>query len=250
MNNTDLFDGYAKAYTTGRPDYARKLIDHMYDTCGISKDSTIADIGSGTGKFAKHLIDRGSEVYCVEPGSDMRQTAEKELSQFANFHSVAGDAENTTLEDNSVDFITTAQAFHWFDVEKFQKECKRILRPDGKVFLIWNIRDEEDPVNSSMLEINRKYCPDFHGFGGGIKRDDPRIQKFFDNRYERIAFDHPLFLDKDTFIARCLSGSYSLKEGDENFDEYLSEIISVYEKNSDNGIIRIGNSSVAYIGTL
>ncbi len=49
MNNTDLFDGYAKAYTTGRPDYARKLIDHMYDTCGISKDSTIADIGSGTG---------------------------------------------------------------------------------------------------------------------------------------------------------------------------------------------------------
>ena len=157
MNNTDLFDGYAQAYTVGRPDYSRKLIEYMYGTYGISKDSVVADIGSGTGKFAKHLIDRGSEVYCVEPGSDMRQTAEKELSQFANFHSIAGDAENTTLQDNSVDFITTAQAFHWFDVAKFKEECRRILRPNGKVFLIWNIRDIEDPVNSSMYEINQKY---------------------------------------------------------------------------------------------
>ena len=249
MNNTDLFDGYAQAYTVGRPDYSRKLIDCMYDKYGISKDSVVADIGSGTGKFAKHLIDRGSEVFCVEPGSDMRQTAEKELSQFANFHSIAGDAENTTLPNNSVDFITTAQAFHWFDVSKFKEECRRILRPNGKVFLIWNIRDIEDPVNSSMFEINKKYCPDFHGFGGGIKRDDPRIQQFFNNNYERISFDHPLVLDKDTFIARCLSGSYSLKEGDKNFYEYLSQINAVFAGNSDNGIIKIGNASVAYVGT-
>lgn len=250
MNNTDLFDGYAKAYTLGRPDYSHELIDCMYGTYGISKDSVIADIGSGTGKFARHLIERGNEVYCVEPGDDMRQTAEDELSHFANFHSVAGDAENTTLPDNSVDLITTAQAFHWFDVAGFKEECRRILRPDGKVFLIWNIRDMEDPVNITMYEINKKYCPDFHGFGGGIKRDDPRIRQFFDNNYERISFNHPLFLDKDTFIARCLSGSYSLKDGDLNYGKYLLEINNVFAKHSDNGIIKIGNASVAYTGTL
>ena len=249
MDTSKLFDGYAKDYAAGRPDYAMELIECMYGKHGISKDSVIADIGSGTGKFARHLIERGSEVFCVEPNDDMRQTAERELSEFPNFHSVKGDAEMSGLPDQSVDFITTAQAFHWFNVERFREECRRILRPGGKVFLIWNMRDESELLNSEMRGIYEKYCPDFRGFNGGIKKDDERIKAFFKNGYEYISFDHPLFLDRDTFIARSLSGSYSLKEGDKDFGVYMSEIKAVFEKNCVNGMALIANQSVAYFGT-
>lgn len=248
MGSTKKFDGRAKDYTTGRPNYAQELIDSLYDKYGISASSVIADIGSGTGKFARHLLDRGSKVYCVEPNDDMRSTAEKELSSYPCFYSVKGDAEDTALEDSSVDFITTAQAFHWFDVKRFRKECLRILRLKGKAILIWNIRDMNSPLNKELYDIYTEYCPDFKGFGGGIKKDDERIKEFFGGKYDYISYDHPLYYDREKFIARSLSGSYSLKEGDINYDKYIKAITDVFDGYSKNGEIKLGNSSVAYIG--
>ena len=250
MDTTKKFDGYAKDYTAGRPNYAEELISCMYEKSGISGTSVIADIGSGTGKFATHLLEKGSEVYCVEPNGDMRHTAEEELIKYKNFHSVSGGAEQTTLPDQFVDFITTAQAFHWFHVERFRQECERILKPNGKVFLIWNIRDERDVVNKELHQIYTKYCPDFQGFNGGIKKDDPRIVEFFKGQYEYVEFDNPLYLKKEKYLARSLSGSYSLQEGDSNFGEYIKEIENVFDRHSQNGILKIGNASVAYVGCI
>ena len=249
-DNTKKFDGYASDYTVGRPNYAAELIDCMYDSYGMSGSSSIADIGSGTGKFAVHMLNKGSRVYCVEPNDDMRSTAEKELKYYPKFHSVKGDAENFGLESDSIDFITTAQAFHWFDVEKFRRECSRVLKENGKVFLIWNVRDMSDPINQELQDVYEKYCPNFVGFSGGIKKDDQRIRQFFRERYEYVEFDNPLFFDKEKFIARSLSGSYSIKEGDENFDEYMKKIADIFEKYTDNGMVKISNHSVAYIGNV
>jgi len=250
MDSTRKFDGYAKEYTVGRPGYAQDLINCLYERYGISEKSVIADIGSGTGKFAKHLLERGSRVYCVEPNDDMRQTAEKELGHCENFHSIAGNALYTNLEDGFVDFVTTAQAFHWFDVTGFKRECKRIMKKGGRVCLIWNIRDESDLVNQELREIYLQYCPDFIGFNGGIQKDDQRIRDFFDNCYDHISFDHPLFLDKERFMARSLSGSYSLKEGDKEFEDYAKAIENVFERHSKQGMLTIANQSVAYVGDI
>lgn len=250
MDSTKMFDGYANDYTVGRPSYAAELIDCLYNKYGFSKSSIIADIGSGTGKFAKHLLDRGSQVYCVEPNDDMRRVAEDELSTYPGFHSINGDAETTTLDDNTVDFITTAQAFHWFDVQKFRRECKRILKPGGKVFLIWNVRNMDEALNKELYQIYRKYCPNFKGFSGGIEKDDQRIRDFFDEKYEYVAFDNPLYLDRERFIARSLSGSYSLKEGDKEYAEYMKAIEAAFEKYANKGIVSIANRSVAYIGNV
>ena len=135
MDNTQRFSGLAELYAQARPAYAGELIDFLYSR-QFSADSRIADIGSGTGKFARLLLDRGSTVYCVEPNSDMRAQAVRELSEYAGFRSVDGEASRTALEDASVDFVTAAQAFHWFDVPAFRRECQRILKPCGSVFQI------------------------------------------------------------------------------------------------------------------
>lgn len=250
MDTTRKFDGRAKDYTASRPSYAPELIDHLYSKYGISKSSIIADIGSGTGKFAKHLLERGSDVYCVEPNEDMRCVAESELREYTNFHSVHGGAETTTLETDSVDYVTTAQAFHWFDVKRFKQECSRIIKDNGKVFLIWNVRDNSDMLNQELYQIYSKYCPNFKGFSGGIVQDDPRIKEFFDGQYDYVAFSNPLYFDKEKFISRSLSGSYSLKEGDREYKEYMESLIAAFEKYANNGIVSIANQSVAYIGTV
>ena len=81
-------------------------------------------------------------------------------------------------------------------------------------------------------------------------KDDPRIKLFFNDQYDYISFDNPLFYDREKFIARNLSGSYSLKEGDTGFDDYLKEIDNIFNKYARDGIVSIANQSVAYIGEI
>ena len=246
----ERFDSHAKAYTAGRPDYAEDLIDCLYSNYDISASSVIADIGSGTGKFSRHLLERGSEVYSVEPSDDMRGIAEQELGIYPGFHSVKGDAENTTLKEDIVDYITTAQAFHWFDVSAFKRECLRIMKKDGKAILVWNIRDNSDPLNQELYSVYSEYCPEFKGFGGGIVKDDRRIKDFFGGRYDHLSFAHPLYLDKEKFIARSLSASYSLKEGNDGYTAYMDAILNVFSRYEDKGTVTLANNTVAYIGSL
>ena len=244
------FDGRAEDYTAGRPDYAAALIDCMYREYGVSDASVIADIGSGTGKFARHLLDRGSEVYCVEPNDDMRRTAERELRSYEKFHSVTGTAEHTTLADGAADFVTAAQAFHWFDGKRFKEECLRILKDGGTVFLIWNARDGSDLLNQELFRLHTAYCPGFKGFSGGTKQDDPKIRSFFDGQYVSMSFDHPLTFDRDRFVARCLSSSYSLRKGDKDYDDYIDALNELFDRHEHHGLVSVANQSVAYVGAI
>lgn len=249
MDTTGKFDKRAADYALGRPAYAAKLIDSLYHNAGFKKASVIADIGSGTGIFARQLLDRGSTVICVEPNGDMRQQAQRGLTGYEKFGSVNGTADETGLAEQSVDFITAAQAFHWFKISGFKKECLRIMKPGGKVVLVWNVRDMEAPLNRESMELFAEYCPGFNGFCGGIKQDDGRIAAFFDGCYERLSFDHPLYYEKERFISRCLSSSYSLREGDTGFEAYKSGLEALFERYAEKGLLRMANRTVAYIGS-
>ena len=250
VDSTQNFSGLAQQYELGRPAYAEKFIDTLYSKYGFGQESVIADIGSGTGKLAKQLLDRGSFVYCVEPNADMRNAAADILEGYEKLRIVDGAVAETGLDRQSVDFVTTAQAFHWFDPELFKRECRRILRREGTVFLIWNIRDRSDEINQLSFEIYSEFCPDFKGFGGGIQKDDKRIQQFFDSRYEYLEFPHPLFYNRAQFISRSLSGSYSLKPGDKRYEEYIEALASLYDKYEKDHILEIANKTVVYIGTV
>lgn len=250
MDSIESFTGKANDYTVGRPSYAPTLIEYLYSEYGLSHQSIIADIGSGTGKFAKQLLDQGSFVYGVEPNEDMRRTAANELGKYPRFQSINGTASESTIDDASVDFVTAAQAFHWFNVSAFRKECTRILKPNGNVILIWNMRDMSADVNSLNYDIISKYCPRFRGFSNGIKVDDERITRFFNGNYDHLEFDNPLFYDKGKFIRRSLSSSYSLQRGDENFQEYIDNLSAFFEQYAENNILEVPNQTVAYIGSL
>ena len=180
------------------------------------------------------MLERGSTVYGVEPNTDMRRKAEKELCGFKKFFSIAASAENTGLKSGSVDIITSAQAFHWFDTLKFKQECRRILKSRGLVVLTWNTRDENDSVTIKCRDVFSKYCPEFKGFSDGIGQDDKRIEEFFcPCIYEKKTYDNDLMFTKEKFIQRCLSSSYALRQGDADYNEYLSALTRIFDIFSD-----------------
>ena len=126
--NENKFTGKAGIYSKYRPSYPESFISYLFTTAGLNKESIIADVGSGTGILTELLLKRGCLVYGVEPNKDMQSEAINKLSGYNSFIPVNASAENTTLPDKTVDFITSAQAFHWFDTHKFRAECNRIMR--------------------------------------------------------------------------------------------------------------------------
>lgn len=238
----------ANDYDASRPSYAKALIDCLYEKYNFQESSIIADIGFGTGKFAKQLLDRGSFVFGVEPNEDMRLIATKQLSQYPNLKILDGTDSSTGLPNQLIDFITVAQAFHWFDPIDFQKECSRILKPNGKVILVWNMRDLEDKVNQINYQIFKKYCPNFYGFSGGIKEDETKIFEFFNGSVHTEKFLNSLYFTKEKFIQRCLSASYSLRADDENYEAYIEDIANLFDDYAENGNLTVSNYTKAYIG--
>jgi ubiquinone/menaquinone biosynthesis C-methylase UbiE len=212
--------------------------------------TVIADIGSGTGIFTSQLLALGATIYAVEPNEDMRCFADERLSGTAGFHSVHGLAEHTTLPDRSVDHVTVAQAFHWFDPVAFKAECRRILKPGGKVFLLWNLRVEDAPVSSRCAEVFTRYCPRFKGYNTGMKAGDRRIAEFFEGRYSEYEFENPLTYDEEHFVERYLSSSYSLRENDANYHECIEEVRMIFRMFEKDGIVTVPNRTYLYAGPI
>jgi ubiquinone/menaquinone biosynthesis C-methylase UbiE len=248
--NEGKFTGKAKIYSKYRPTYPKALIDYLYSEIGLSESSTIADIGSGTGIFSRLLLQNNSRVIGVEPNDDMRQTAEKELTRFAKYTSIKASAENTTLSDSSIDYITVAQAFHWFDRANFRLECKRILKSNSKVILVWNTRDSSSDLVIENDKINKQYCPGYNGFSGGTGGDDPEnyADFFKGGKCEYQTFENNISFEKDGFIGRNLSASYAPKEGTEAYHAYIDGLERLFCKYSINGRLCLPNSAKSYIG--
>lgn len=249
MNETK-FDGMGKVYSKYRPSYPREFIDHMYSFTGIDRSGVIADIGAGTGILTKLLLEKGNPVFAVEPNGDMRAVAETDLGSFPLFAPINGTAENTGLQNKSIDLITVAQAFHWFDPASFKKECTRILKPLGMVALVWNSRDEQSALVLENDEINRRYCTNFKGFSGGMRGtvDEGNFGDFFDGEHDTKVFENNISFDEEGFIGRNLSASYALKANDPEYQEYVDALRALFAKHSDAGRVIMPNFTRSYIG--
>src|SRR5688572_1453455 len=120
------FSNRVANYVKYRPGYPPGVVELFTSEMGLTQSSILADVGSGTGLSAKLFLENGNTVYGVEPNAAMRQAAVDYLKDFPNFVSHDGTAENTNLDERSIDFVTAAQAFHWFDADKTRTEFQRI----------------------------------------------------------------------------------------------------------------------------
>ncbi len=247
MDNTGKFTGKAASYTQGRRGYPEGLLDLLAKE-GRREPLRAADAGSGTGILSRAMLERGWTVYGVEPNNDMREEAEKLLREFPLFHSVPGTAEHTLLPDASVDLVTAAQAFHWFDAAAFKRECRRILAPGGKTALIWNSRAEDSPAVLEEGRIHRLYCPRFYGFSGGLADIQGRIADFFDHHFQVFRFPNGLSYTREQYIRRMLSSSYSPGELEEGHAAWLEALNHLFDRFQMGGKLTIPHETVAYLG--
>ena len=246
------FSGLADVYSKYRPSYPAEVLQMIRENIGGM--AVIADIGAGTGKFTRCLCKlENAEIICAEPNADMLEKAKLSLADEARLGKVRfmqTAAEDTQLADSSVDIVTAAQAFHWFDAAGFKAECRRILKPHGKVLLLWNTVEKDSSVAAEISRICAKWCGDYlirKGLNTPMRKSAEVLSGFFDN-FETKIFRNDLHFDKQAFIGNRLSRSYSLKEGDEHFDEYKAELAEMFERYAENGIITIPNVTEFYLG--
>src|SRR5882762_7045029 len=111
---TARFSDRVADYVRYRPGYPQQVVELLHAECGLRPEHVVADIASGTGAFTRLLLENGNTVFAVEPNDAMREAGNQLLQSFDNMTAVAGTAEETTLPSASVDFVTSAQAAHWF----------------------------------------------------------------------------------------------------------------------------------------
>jgi SAM-dependent methyltransferase len=132
------FGGVAEAYDRGRPSYPREAAAWLTSTQPLS----VLELGAGTGKLTEQLVALGHDVHATEPDPQMLAVLEKNLPGVRLSRSPA---EEIPAGDASYDVVVSAQAFHWFDPERALPEIARVLKPRGRLSVVWNQRDERIP---------------------------------------------------------------------------------------------------------
>lgn len=203
------FEDRARAYARFRPDYPKAVVPPILDGPGEPGSLVIADVGAGTGISSRLLADAGPRVIAIEPSAAMRGKA----APHPRVEWRAGTAERTGLDAGSVAAVAAFQAFHWFEPDATLAEWHRVLRPGGRVALVWNRRDPSDPFTAA-------YGACIAGFASippAEDRDDLAAPLhgsplFRDARTLRFAHAQPL--DREGIAGRALSTSYLPQEGE------------------------------------
>lgn len=233
------FSNRVANYVKYRPGYPLGVLDLFETKMGLTRDSVMADIGSGTGLSAKLFLENGNTVYGVEPNAAMREAAEEYLKAFPNFISHDGAAEQTNLDDASIDFVIAAQAFHWFDPDKTRNEFRRILKPGGFVALLWNERQLD--TNEFLREYENLLLTHANDYEKVRHEniDEEKLGSFFETTYERATFDNFQEFDLKGLRGRLLSSSYMPSEDDPKFPALEKELTELFTKHSQKDRIKL-----------
>jgi SAM-dependent methyltransferase len=250
INTAGRFDDRVENYVAYRPGYPSGVIDFLRDELGLTPGSTVADVGSGTGILSELLLEAGCKVVGVEPNDAMRAAAESRLKSFAEFRSVKGTAEATTLEGASADFVTAAQAFHWFDAGRARAEFRRILKPGGWVVLVWNMRRTDATLFLRDYEnLLREFGTDYAQVNCE-QVSEGRIAEFFAGGFGSKSFDNFQSFDFEGLRGRLLSSSYVPLGGDPKFEPMLAALRRIFDARQRDGRVRVEYDAKVYYGRL
>jgi ubiquinone/menaquinone biosynthesis C-methylase UbiE len=248
---TKRFSDRVENYVKFRPSYPIELINHLKKNKIITTGQNIADIGSGTGIFSKLLLETDNKVYAVEPNKEMRLAAEKSLKNKLNFISVDGTAENTTLEENSIDIITAAQCFHWFALQKTKKEFFRILKRNGYIVIIWNVRNSEgSPFLIEYENLLNSHCPDYSQVNSGNIGFEKIMNFINPKNTQKFSCKNVQFFDFEGLKGRLKSSSYTPTEEQPEYSMLIEDLAKLFKKFHKNGYVQFLYDCEMYFGQI
>jgi SAM-dependent methyltransferase len=248
---TTRFSNKVDNYVRYRPGYPPELLQLLKSECGLTPNSVIADIGSGTGILSRLLLDNGSTVFGVEPNPEMRAAGERLLASHKKFHSIAATAESTGLPAHCIDLITAAQAAHWFDTERARAEFVRILKPgSGWVVLIWNERRiDSTPFLAAYEQLLLTYGTDYEK----VRHENitSNIDKFFaSSPFEYRQFENCQRFDYTALEGRLLSSSYIPEASHPRHAAMLQELRRLFEVHQVGGQVIVEYDTRIYYSQL
>lgn len=248
---TQRFSNRVEDYIKYRPNYPRALVTLLEDECGLTRESSVADVGSGTGILSELFLSAGVRVYGVEPNREMREAGEQLLAAYENFVSVDGRAEETTLDDNSVDFVTAGQAFHWFEPAAARREFRRILKDDGWAVLVWNDRRTEGtPLLAEYERLLLEYGTDYKEVRSKWAEGESIRALFGAGEVRTKTFDNEQVLDFDGLKGRLMSASYAPVQGHPNHEPLMRELSALFERYQRDGRVVVEYDTKVFYGHL
>jgi SAM-dependent methyltransferase len=251
LSPTQRFSDRVDDYVRSRPSYPLAAINLLVQIVGLSTESTIADVGCGTGIFATQLMATGAKVVGVEPNDPMREACIQLLSSSPQFEATKGTAEKTGLADQSADLITAAQAFHWFSPFETRQEFRRVLKPSGWVGLIWN---ERKSAGSSFLEEYEQVLTEFASEYAHVSHrnnSDESILSWFGHPDAQVHhFENPTELNLSNFLGRAYSSSYVPAEGTDARSKITKELMSLFERYHTNDYVTMTHETKLFLGHL
>jgi SAM-dependent methyltransferase len=238
----------AAAYGRARPSYPPEAVDRLWQRLALAPGRTVVDVGAGTGKLTAPLVERGAQVLAVEPVAAMRAVLAEAVP---GCRVLEGRAEALPLADASADAITAAQAMHWFDMPLALPELHRVLRPGGRLGLVWNLWDLADPVQATLDRLVSRVIPHdspvVHdttaSFPSGRWMPALRQTPLFSG-LEEARFPHVQQLERDRLVDRIASISFVAALPDGRREGLLQEVREATRELP--GVVRLPFVAVAY----
>ena len=220
------FAEVADAYERARPGYPDDAVRWLVG----DEPLDVIDLGAGTGKLTRSLVALGHRVTAVEPLPEMRAQLEAAVPVTP---ALAGAAESLPLPDASADVVTSAQAFHWFDHARALPEITRVLRPSGRLALVWNSRDDRDPWMARLS-----------GIIGNETVEESDVATILDasRLFESAAtaeFSFTQTLDREGLLDLVRSRSYCAKLALDDREPILAAVGALYDETAERDRVRL-----------
>ena len=248
MDSTTRFSYRVEHYVRFRPRYPKEIIAFLEREIGLTASMTVADIGSGTGISTELFLRYGNTVYAVEPNKEMREKGEELLTLYPRFMSIDGTAEQTRLQNESIDVIIAGQAFHWFDPVKTKIEFKRIATTNAFTVLLWNERQIKSDIEKAYENFVLNYATDY--ISVNHKNITGReIELFFSpNQFKLQTFYNEQNFDFAGLKGRVLSSSYMPNEHHPNYEAMIVELRQLYEQHKTDDKVKFEYETKLYVG--
>lgn len=197
------FGRAADAYERARPDYPPAALAWLRERLALGPGRTVVDLAAGTGKLTRMLLPTGARVIAVEPVAEMGAALARAVPAA---EIVEGTAESMPLPPGAADAVTVAQAFHWFSTAEALAEIHRVLQPDGRLALVWNRRDLDDPLQHALNQMITRHRGDVPSHRSGRWKSALTTTELFGPLEEHLV-PHHQELDRSRLVDRVMSTS-------------------------------------------